>query len=70
MGDERRCVCGEPIPLTHFVNFTCRCGRQYERPRVNLERLVARVDEQERQIKALGVEIETLRRALAARSGG
>ncbi len=49
----RLCACGKPLPAYRGTTFICSCGRQYDRPRVSLERLVARIDEQERRIIAL-----------------
>ena len=48
----RQCACGAALPEKH-ASWTCHCGRQYERPRVNLERLLSRVDDLEHRLAAI-----------------
>jgi hypothetical protein len=57
----RHCPCGEELAAYRGATFICKCGRQYDKPSVNLDQLVSRVDSMEHRIKWLETELANVK---------
>jgi hypothetical protein len=55
-----RCACGSEMRWTPGVGpgVHCACGRRYERPTVDVERLCERVDALEREVRELRAAVQ------------